>query len=920
MGDLKQANRFLQLETPLGEDRLLLKSFEGTEEMSGLFRYQLEMVSEENDLDLDQLVGKPVSFGVRLREKKEFRWWNGVVSKAWHHPDEDRLVHYGAEVVPWLWFLTRSTDCFIRQKIEVKEVLKDVFRRFGFNQYSDQVKRPHTPWPYLTQYRETHFSFLSRLMEEEGIYYFFQHEKGKHTLVFTDDNGVHQPCPHQARMKFQTNRGPGTFHAEDSIYHWEFHSQFESGKYSHAEWNFLTPEIRLTSEVPAKTKKAAVKQYEIYDYPGEYEERPEGDSWATTRMEEQELDDEFCRGSGDSRALSPGFKFDLYGHDRKDQNRQYVVTEIKHTAEEGSFFAGDLSGPGRYTNSFKCIPATVQYRPKRKTPKHIMRGVQTAIVVGPKPEEIHTDDHGQVKVQFHWDREKNKKDEDRSCFMRVAQPWAGKNWGAMFLPRVGQEVLVDFLEGDPDRPIVVGRVYNATQKPPWELPKNKNWSGIKTRSTREGSADNYNELRFDDTKGKEEFLLHAERDMTITVEHDTNEHVEHNRYLTVDGIQSEQVKKDLHSDVEGERREQVGKNLSLNVGGQAHQKAALLYTLESGGEIHLKAKGRIVLDAGAGITFLGQGGSSYIDVTAAGIVIQGPMVYLNCGLPNAGMGIPSLPELPIKPGDLLQGGLTGLTGPLAGAASGALGGPLGGVAAGASGALASAASQVGASLGGAMAGVAGGLTSSLGPAAVAGSASGILAGAAAQAGVSLGPATAGLAEGVSQSVAGQLGQPAAGFTSLGGLAAKAQEAVGQVAGQAQQVAGQLAGEAQRAFAEISGPVQHGLGQFVDQARQAVSQLAGQAQQALGQAIGQAAPAAGLSSEKPPPSGGAAAGSAAGQAAGLSSPGSTAPAGPPAPPATSISGGEVFLPAVEQPVARPDPRPRAASKEDEEPPR
>lgn len=807
MGDLKQANRFLQLETPLGEDRLLLKSFEGTEEMSGLFRYQLEMVSEENDLDLDQLVGKPVSFGVRLREKKEFRWWNGVVSKAWHYPDEDRLVHYGAEVVPWFWFLTRSTDCFIRQKIEVKDVLKDVFRRYGFSQYSDQVKRPHTPWPYLTQYRETHFAFLSRLMEEEGIYYFFQHEKGKHTMVFTDDNGVHQASPHQARMKFQTNRGPGTYHAEDSIYHWEFHSQFESGKYSHAEWNFLTPEINLSSEVPAKTKKVAVKQYEIYDYPGEYEERPEGDSWATTRMEEQELDDEFCRGSGDSRALSPGFKFELFGHDRKDQNRQYVVTEIKHSAEEGSFFAGDLSGSGRYTNSFKCIPATVQYRPKRKTPKHIMRGVQTAIVVGPKPEEIHTDDHGQVKVQFHWDREKNKKDEDRSCFMRVAQPWAGKNWGAMFLPRVGQEVLVDFLEGDPDRPIIVGRVYNATQKPPWELPRNKNWSGFKSRSTREGSADNYNELRFDDTKGKEEFLLHAERDMTITVEHDTNEHIEHNRYLTVDGIQSEEVKKDLHSHVEGERREQVGKNLSLTVGGQAHQKADKLYTLESGGEIHLKAKGRIVLDAGAGITFLGQGGSSYIDVTPAGIVIQGPMVYLNCGMPNAGLGIPSMPELPIKPGDLMQGGLTGLTGPLAGAATGTLGGPLGavgGVASPTSGSTAAA--QLGAITAGMLGGTSGGASAAAGS-----------------------PAPA----------------PAAPTNSPGSAAAGPVAPTQSPAGQA-------------AAAPVVAP----------------------------------APAA----ANPP---GAAAGSPL--------------------PSTS-GGGEVFLPAASQPVARPDPRPRTASKEGEDPTR
>lgn len=898
MGDLKQANRFLQLETPLGEDRLLLKSFEGSEEISGLFQYRLEMVSEENDLDLDQLVGKPVSFGVRHREKNEFRWWNGIVCKAWHHPEEDRLTHYGAEVVPWFWFLTRSSDCFIRQKIEVKDVLKDVFRRFGFNQHSIQVTRPHTPWPYLTQYRETHFSFLSRIMEEEGIYYYFQHEKGKHTMVVTDDMSVHQPCPHQARMRFQTSRGPGTYLAEDGIYHWEFHSQFQSGKYTHAEWNFLKPEVKLSSEVPAKTKKAGVRQFELYDFPGEYEEREEGDNWATTRMEEQELDNEFARGSGDSRSLTPGFRFELYGHDRRDQNRQYLVTEIKHIGEEGSFFAGDQSGSGRYSNEFRCIPATVQYRPRRKTPKHIMRGLQTAIVVGAKPEEIHTDEHGQVKVRFHWDREPDKKDEDRSCYIRVSQPWAGKNWGAMFLPRVGQEVVVDFLEGDPDRPLIVGRVYNATQAPPWELPKNKNWSGIKTRSTREGGAENYNELRFDDTKGKEEFLLHAERDMTITVEHDTNEHVEHDRFLTVDGIQSEQVKKDLHSTVEGERREQVGKNLSLNVGGQAHQKAADLYTLESGGEIHLKAKGRIILDAGGGITFLGQGGSSYIDVTAAGIVIQGPMVWLNCGLPNAGLGIPSMPELPIKPGDLLQGGISGMTGVLGGAASQPFGGVTAGIggslgAGGLSGIGGALGSSAGLAAGSLSAGVAGASSSALGPS----GASGLLGGAAAQAGASLGPAMSGIASGVESIGGGQLGAAQAG---LGGLAEKAQQAASRVAGEFQQAAGSLAAQAQTTLNQAAGPAQGAISEAMGQAQHALSDLSGKLQQALGSAAEQVKQAA----SRLPSADGFEAG------APLSLPDQL--------PATPLSpGGEVFLPAAQQPAARPDTRPKSTAKEDDE---
>lgn len=698
MGDSQRIPE-LPIETPLGDGAVQLIEFEGTERVSDLFHFKLKLSSEDADLDLSRLIGKPLSFGIRTRDRNDVRWWNGYVSRARMLPDEEQTYFYEAEVVPWLWFLTKTQDCLVNQEVKVMEIIKKTFTKYGFQEnqdFQDKTEEKYTKWEYLTQYRESAFAFVSRLMETEGIFYFFKHEKGNHKLIMADRPSAFQPSKHQETVKIQHAAGRAARREEDMVTRWEFHSAFRSGKYTHRDYTFLKPDNPLHNEMPARKKKEGAARYEIYDYPGEYEEHKDGDDWAKLRMEEEEVQNECCHAESDVRALSAGNKFSFTDHDRRDQNKSYYITEVRHRASEGSQFAGDRRGPAEYKNSFTCIDVNQQYRPERKTQKHVMRGLQTATVVGQKGEEIYTDEHGRVRVQFHWDR-LGKKDPDSSCWMRVSQDWAGKGFGAVYLPRVGQEVLVDFLEGDPDRPIVVGRVYNASQTHPWELPKNKNWSGVRTRSTKQGGAENYNEIRFDDTKGAEVFAMHAERDMKISVERHLQVQVDKNCHEAILGERRQSVEKDNSITIQGSHSEKVQGTHSTKVGGSVEIDADGNILIKAGGNITLKAGGFITLDAGSGINMKGGGGR--ISASAMGVTIDGTMVLINCGSPDLSMIPPSLNKVPgmpelidkMKAAGLGGGGLSGL--------AGAMGAAAGGVAAAAGAAMAQMAGAVNGGLG-----------------------------------------------------------------------------------------------------------------------------------------------------------------------------------------------------------------------------
>jgi type VI secretion system secreted protein VgrG len=538
---LTQANRFLTIQSPLEENKLILRSFSGHEGISKLFNFQIDLVSEDHKIDFNKLIGQKIVIGVRQPDNENRRYFSGYISRFAQLPAEGRLAHYQAEMVPWLWFLTRTSDCRIFQNETVPDIIQKVFTRYGFKDFDLQLRTEYQPWEYCVQYRESACNFVMRLMEEEGIYFFFRHEKNKHILVMGDSPSAHKPILTHSRVRYEHSSGQGLKYEEDVIDSWRLEQQLRPGRYALNEYYFETPANNLISTIEGKVDQGGNRLYEVYDYPGQYEKRNEGTDLVRLRMEEEEASHTVISGAGNCRNFVSGHRFELSDHFREDQNGEYVITSISHNAYQAGLQSGPETLEESYNNIFTCIPYSVTYRPTRGTPKPFVQGCQTATVVGPKGEEIYTDKYGRVKVQFHWDRV-GKRDEHSSCWIRVSHPWAGKGWGAVSIPRIGQEVIVDFLEGDPDRPIITGRVYNAEQMPPYPLPSGKVMSGIKTNSTKGGSG--YNEMSMDDTKGKEKITIHAQYDMATTVEHDDSQIVHNNRSITVDGTHTEEIKKD----------------------------------------------------------------------------------------------------------------------------------------------------------------------------------------------------------------------------------------------------------------------------------------------------------------------------------------------------------------------------------------
>ena len=529
---MTQTERLITINSALGPNKLAVRSLSGHEEISRLFTFQLDLLSEDHAIDAKQIVGKPVALSILLSDGSSERYFHGIVSRFAQMPSEGRYAHYYAEVVPWLWFLTQTTDCRIFQDKSIPDIIMEIFKDFGFSDHEWNVKGKHEKWTYCVQYRETAFEFVSRLMEQEGIFYFFRHENNKHVLVVADQPGVHKPCPVKNTFRMAPANGGGAALNEDVVSHWEHHYEFRPGKWAQTDYNFEDPGLNLLSTTQTVVSLDGNKKFEIFDYPGEYLAKAEGEALTKVRMQEEETAYDVVRGSGNCRPFSPGLKFTLEMHERRSENGTYVLTAVTHSARQAGFFGDEGSGEVSYSNSFTCIPQAVPFRPARKTRKPMVYGTQTAVVTGPSGEEIHTDKYSRVKVQFHWDR-RGKKDDTSSCWIRVAQPWAGAKWGAIWIPRIGQEVVVDFLEGDPDRPLIVGSVYNANQMPPYDLPANKTQSGIKSRSSLRGGAANFNEIRFEDKKGSEEIVVHAERNLATTVEANETRSVGGSRTTTI---------------------------------------------------------------------------------------------------------------------------------------------------------------------------------------------------------------------------------------------------------------------------------------------------------------------------------------------------------------------------------------------------
>jgi type VI secretion system secreted protein VgrG len=544
MPELSQDGRPLRITTPLGPNTFLLTDLAGSEGLSRLFEFRMDVVAlSSQTVAFDAILGKPVTATVEVVTGQP-RHISGIVSRISQGgrltgPDGESLTAYRLEVVPQFWLLTRRAQSRIFQQKSVPDILRTLLEGLDVTY---QIQGTYQPRNFCTQYRESDFAFASRLMEEEGIYYFFKHEEGGSTMVLADTPASHPDLPIEGATQFEDERSRSG--APDRVRTWEKQQEVRSGKYTLWDHNFALPNKHLDASKPTldsvqvgtvshKLKVASNDKLELYDYPGGYAKRfdataPGGGDQASDlqhlfednkrtvglRMQEEELGSILITGQGGYPQFTAGNKFTLQGH--PDANGAYVLVTVAHRARLDQ---GTRSGTGEsfaYENDFTCIPAALPFRPARTTPPPQI-GCQTAEVVGPAGEEIFVDRFGRVKVQFHWDRE-GKNDASSACWIRVASSWAGKNWGAIHIPRIGQEVVVDFLDGDPDRPLIVGSVYNAAMLPPYTLPDNKTQSGIKSRSTMKGTAENFNEIRFEDKKGSEQIYLHAEKDLDAVVE------------------------------------------------------------------------------------------------------------------------------------------------------------------------------------------------------------------------------------------------------------------------------------------------------------------------------------------------------------------------------------------------------------------
>lgn len=521
---IDDANFQIRFQSALGND-LNVHSMTGEEQISRLFEYHLELVSEKDDLHFDDVVGQQVTVILDIAEDQRF--FNGFITDFSYLGDQGSFARYSATVRPWFWFLTRTADCRIFQNKNVPEIIKEVFRDNGMSHFEERLSGQYRIWENCCQYRESDFNFIARLMEQEGIYYFFEHHADKHVMVMADDIAAHQPFPNYSGIPFYTGNKGLTVNYKDHLDVWTARQFIVPDGYVVQDFNFKTPKLDLLARSKGETVHATpLPEAEIYDYPGEYPESENASNYVKIRLQELQCKKETVHAAGTSRGVSAGCLFTLEDHPREDQNKEYLIISVNHKMVNAEFEAKQQSSDEVYHCNLEVIDKTIPFRVARETPKPMVQGPQTAIVVGPAGDEIHTDKYGRIKVQFHWDRY-GKNDENSSCWVRVSQIWAGAKWGGIHIPRIGQEVIVSFMEGDPDRPIITGRVYNADLMPPYTLEQNKTQSGIKSRSTEDGGPDNYNEFRFEDKKGAEEITLHAEKDMSTTIENDLATVVEH---------------------------------------------------------------------------------------------------------------------------------------------------------------------------------------------------------------------------------------------------------------------------------------------------------------------------------------------------------------------------------------------------------
>jgi len=495
-------------------DGFALDLFQGEERLGQPFLYRITMLHTNREIVLDEMVGSHMTMSMGLADDTR-RYFKGVVANFRYLDIAGGYARYEAILRPWLWLLTRTSNCRIFQNLTAIDIIKRVFEDHGFADYEFKTHKSMPQREYCVQYRETDYDFVHRLLEEEGLYYYVQHDSRKHSVIFCAEPSDHDPIAVESTLPWRT-KGTGVSELE-YITRWSPSRQVQAGAYVIDDYDFVKPRADLESREQLTDPHRQYKDFELYDYPGRFSENSDGASLVKNRLQAQKAQYATVEVDAECDTVAAGGVFTFSEFHRAAEHGDYLIVGCKFDVQnyEGSFASSD--GPARFTSTITALTKKTPFRPLQSTPIPRVHGPQTAVVTGASGEEIWTDEHGRIKVQFHWDRE-GMSDENTTCWIRVAQWISGPTWGSFMLPRIGQEVIVEFLEGDPDRPLVTGCVYNGSNKPPFPLPANQTQSGIRTRSSKDAQSDNFNELRFEDKTGEEQIYLHAEKDFDRVVE------------------------------------------------------------------------------------------------------------------------------------------------------------------------------------------------------------------------------------------------------------------------------------------------------------------------------------------------------------------------------------------------------------------
>jgi len=645
------------------EHDLQVLEFSGREAISQPYAFDVELIGERPDLDLESLLHQRAF----LAFDQNGAGIHGLIHRIAQGESGKRMTRYRLTLVPQLAYLAHRTNQRIFQHLTVEKIITQVLEEHGIqaDAYQFQLGSLYPEREYCVQYDESDLHFVQRLCEEEGIHYHFQHSSNGHVLTFGDDQTV---FPRLAPLAYQQDTG---LVADDPVIkHFGVRVETRTSQVTRRDYDFEKPRLQLE----AKADGDAQPKLEDYDYPGRYTDRERGKHLAKRALERHRHDFELAQGDGDSPTLVSGHFLDLTDHPREAWNQLWLLTEVLHEGKQPQVLEesitsdsalrrtapSSLRGEGRgegdksdadfhqgYRNRFTATPWNVPFRPPLAHPKPHILGSQSAVVTGPAGEEIHCDQYGRVKVQFFWDRI-GAADEKTSCWLRVSSSWAGDRYGAITIPRIGMEVLVTFLEGDPDQPLVTGCLYHAEHVVPYDLPANKTRSVFKTLSSPGGGG--YNELRIEDRKGAEQIYLHAQRDWDENIEHDQKIRVGNERHDTVEANAYSHFKAEEHRTTHADRKVEIKANDHLTVGDSQHIKLGNGQFIQAGSEIHLSSGLKVVLEAGSELTL--KGGGSFIKLDGGGITLVGPVIKLNSGgAPGSGSG--AAPILPgaAKPAD-----------------------------------------------------------------------------------------------------------------------------------------------------------------------------------------------------------------------------------------------------------------------------